>query len=120
VEYGEALRELFVQVLAMMALQGLITLERVAADGTKIRANVNRKSFRREETIREHLELARKHVEELERQEAAEDTTQRQKAVRERATSKRQRRLEETLAGDRESARGKEARQTETAASIDE
>jgi transposase len=97
VEHGEALRELFVQVLAMMALQGLITLERVAADGSKIRANVNKKSFRREETIREHLELARTHVEELEKQEAAEDTTQRQKAARERAASERQTRLEEAL-----------------------
>jgi len=97
VEHGEALRELFVQVLAMMALQGLITLERVAADGTKIRANVNKKSFRREETIREHLELAREHVEELERQEAAEDTTQRQQAARERAASEQQTRLEAAL-----------------------
>jgi hypothetical protein len=33
VEHGEARRELFV---AMLALQGLIALERVAADGTKI------------------------------------------------------------------------------------
>ena len=47
VNYGEALRELFAQVLAMLTMKKLITLERVATDGTKIRANVNKKSFSR-------------------------------------------------------------------------
>jgi transposase len=47
VGHGEALRELFVEVLAMLTKNGLITLERVAADGTKIRADASRKSFRR-------------------------------------------------------------------------
>jgi hypothetical protein len=42
VAHGEALRELFIQMLAMLAETGLITLDRVAADGTKIRADAGR------------------------------------------------------------------------------
>jgi len=97
VSHGEALRELFVQVLAMLTKNGLITLERVAADGTKIRANAGRKSFRRQNAVREHLSVARRHVEELERQEAAEQTTKRQQAARRRAAEQRERRLENAL-----------------------
>ena len=94
---GEALRELFVQVLAMLTKNGLITLERVAADGTKIRANAGRKSFRHKNAVREHLRVARSHVEELERQEAEEQATKRQQAARRRAAEERERRLENAL-----------------------
>jgi transposase len=97
VSHGAALRELFVQVLAMLTKNGLITLERVAADGTKIRANAGRKSFRHKNAVREHLRVARSHVEELERQEAEEQTTKRQQAARRRAAEERERRLENAL-----------------------
>jgi transposase len=72
VSHGEALRELFIQVLGMLAKSGLITLERVAVDGTKIRADAGRKSFRRSDGVRTHLAAARRHIEELEREEADE------------------------------------------------
>ena len=98
VAHGEALHELFVQVLGMLTMQGLITLERVATDGTKIRANVNKKTFTREQKVREHLAVAREHVAELERQEAHEQTTKRQQAARERARREQAERLEEALA----------------------
>lgn len=98
VAHAEALRELFVQVLGMLTMQGLVTLERVAIDGTKIRANVNKKSFTREQKIREHLQTAREHVAELERQEADEQTTKRQQAARERARREQAERLEDALA----------------------
>lgn len=38
VGYGAALQELFEQVLVMLTMRGLLTLERVAMDGPKIRA----------------------------------------------------------------------------------
>jgi len=98
VGHGEALRELFVEVLAMLTKNGLITLERVAADGTKIRADASRKSFRRKDAMKAHLSAARRHVKELERQEAEEQTTKRQQAARLRAASERERRLEQALA----------------------
>ena len=98
VSHGEALQELFVQVLAMLTKNGLITLERVAADGTKIRANAGRRSFRRKDAMKAHLSAARRHLEELERQEAEEQTTKRQEGARRRAASERERRLETALA----------------------
>lgn len=97
VNYGEALRELFEQVLAMLTMKGLITLERVAVDGTKIRADVNKKSFSRAATIRKHLQSAREHIQELERQEAEEQTTQRRQAARRRAARQQEQRLHEAL-----------------------
>ena len=97
VSHGEALRELFVQVLAMLTKNGLITLERVAADGTKIRADASRKSFRRKDAVRAHLDAARRHLKELERQEAEEQTTRKEQAARLRAARERERRLENAL-----------------------
>lgn len=98
VAHGEALRELFAQVLGMLTMQGLIRLERVATDGAKIRANVNKKSFTREQKIREHLAAAREHVAALERQEADEPISKRQQAARERARREQAERLEQALA----------------------
>ncbi len=97
VNYGEALRELFEQVLAMLTMKKLITLERVAVDGTKIRADVSKKSFSRAANIRKHLQLARRHIEELERQEAEEQTSKRRQAARRRAVREQEQRLNEAL-----------------------
>lgn len=97
VENGEALRELFEQVLAMLTMKGLITLERVAVDGTKIRADAGKKSFGKRAKIEAHLELARAHLGELERQERDEHATQRRQAARRRAAREREQRLEEAL-----------------------
>ena len=82
VEHGEALRELFTQVLALLTMKKLLTLERLATDGTKIRADVSKKSFSQKHNIRRHLKRAREHVAELERQEAEEQTTKRQQPAR--------------------------------------
>lgn len=98
VAHGDALRELFVEVLAMLVKNRLVTLERVAADGTKIRADASRKSFRRRDAVSAHLAVARKHVQELERQERDEQTTRRQQAARERAAREREQRIEDALA----------------------
>jgi hypothetical protein len=97
VRHGEQLRDLFVQVLGVLHLKKLITLERVTQDGTKVRANVNKKTFTREGTIRAHLKLARKHVEEIERAEAEHESTRRT-AARRRAARERAGRLEAALA----------------------
>src|SRR6266700_598503 len=57
-----ALDDLFVQVLGMLSAEGLISLERVTLDGTKIKANAGGNSFRRKEKLEAHLELAREQV----------------------------------------------------------
>ena len=65
VERQKELDELFTQVLAALSKEGLITLEQVMQDGTKIKALASTRSYQREGTIREHLERARQRVEEM-------------------------------------------------------
>lgn len=97
VEHGEALQNLFVQVLGILTMEKLVTLERVTVDGTKVRAHVNKKTFSRAQKIREHLNLARQQVEELQKEEAEQEKRGRQAAARQRAARERVARLEEAL-----------------------
>jgi transposase len=90
-----ALDDLFVQVVGMLSAEGLITLERVTLDGTKIKANAGGNTFRRQEKIAAHLQLAREQVRLMEEQAAEEEQmTRRQVAARRRAARQRQSRLE--------------------------
>jgi len=87
-----ALDDLFVQVLGMLSAEGLITLERVTLDGTKIKANAGGNSFRRKEKLEAHLELAREQVRMLNAEgEEKETTANRQAAARRRAARPRRR-----------------------------
>ena len=65
VEHDAALKQLFEQVLGMLLMKRLITLETVTQDGTKIQARVRSNSFRQEGKIREHMAAVRKHIEEM-------------------------------------------------------
>ena len=90
-----ALDDLFVQVLGMLSAEGLITLERVTLDGTKIKASAGSNTFRRQETLEAHLQLAREQVRLMEEQAAQEEQmAKRQAAARRRAARQRQSRLE--------------------------
>jgi transposase len=94
-ENKAALDDLFVQVLGMLSAEGLIALERVTLDGTKIKANAGGNSFRRKEKLQAHLELAREQVRILNQEgEQEESTTKRQAAARRRAARQRASRLE--------------------------
>ena len=95
VDHDASLRELFVQVLGVLSSEGLVSLERVMHDGTKIKACAGSDSFRREERLKEHLEAARKQVEAMgdPRQEEAAG----KRAARQRALRERQQRLEQAL-----------------------
>src|SRR5271157_5286197 len=53
------LDDLFTQVLAALSKEGLITLEQVMQDGTKIKALASTRSYQREGTLQSHLERAR-------------------------------------------------------------
>jgi transposase len=96
VEKQKELDELFTQVLAALSKEGLITLEQVMQDGTKIRAQASVRSYRAEETIREHLERARRRVAEM-GDPRNEETNPRTKQARERARREQQQRLENAL-----------------------
>ena len=95
VAHGAALDELFAQVLGVLSADGLVTLERVAHDGTKIQACAGGDSFRREGTIQAHLKAAREQVAAM--GDPLEETTARQRAARERAKRERAERLERAL-----------------------
>jgi hypothetical protein len=94
-ENKAGLDDLFVQVLGMLSAEGLITLERVTLDGTKIKANAGGNTFRRKEKLEAHLELAREQVRILNAEgEQEEAIAKRQAAARRRAARQRASRLE--------------------------
>jgi transposase len=93
VAHGDALRDLFVQVLARLSAEGLITLKRVMQDGTRIRACAASKRFRRKPRIEAYLVQARAAVAALEAQ--TEDAASlRQQRAQERAKREHLTRLE--------------------------
>ena len=97
-QHQEALRQLFVEVLGVLDQAGLVSLGRVMHDGTKVRANAADNSFRRPATLQQHLEVARQHVEQMEREAGqSEEVTPRQQAARQRAAREKQQRLEQAL-----------------------
>jgi hypothetical protein len=96
VDHDGSLRELFAQVLGVLSSEGLVTLERVMHDGTRIKACAGADSFRREERLQEHLEAARKQVEAM--GDPRQEEPARQRAAQERAVRERQQRLEQALA----------------------
>jgi hypothetical protein len=95
VGYQRELDELFAQTLGLLSAEGLITLERVMHDGTKIKACAGADSFRREERIRAHLEAARGQVAAMGDPRA--EPSARQRAARQRAQRERTQRLEQAL-----------------------
>jgi transposase len=101
-DHGEALDELFTQVIASLVEQKLVRVGRVSQDGMRVRVGAGAASFRREERLRELLAESRQHVEELRRQveEPAKlgAAAVRKKAARQRAAEDQQRRLERAVA----------------------
>ena len=93
---NDSLRELFVEVLAMLTKEGLVTMERVMHDGTRIKACAGRDTFRKEETIRDHLMRASTQV--LAMEEASEEEiAPRIMKAKERAVKERKERLSHAL-----------------------
>lgn len=95
VNHDATLRELFVQVLGVLSSEGLVSLERVMHDGTRIKANAGADSFRREERLKQHLEAARKQIEAM--GDPREEEPKRKRAAQQRALREQQQRLEQAL-----------------------
>lgn len=96
VKHEAALQGLFVQVLGLLSADGLITLQRVMQDGTKIRAKAAADSFRRKERVEQALRQAREQVEAVAAM-SEEETSRRMAKARQRAARERQERLEQAL-----------------------
>jgi hypothetical protein len=91
--HKDALDRLFVEVLGIMSAEGLITLERVMQDGTKVKALAGADSLRREERIREHLQAAKEQI----RQSLDDEGSLRVQRARERAVREKKERMEHGL-----------------------
>jgi len=97
VEHRKALDDLFTQLLAMLQSGGLLSLERVMHDGTKIRAQAGSDTFRREKTLREHLADARRVVKSMGEPRAEPGERDRREAARQRAAREREERLDQAV-----------------------
>jgi transposase len=101
-EHGEALDELFTQVIATLVDQGLVKVSRISQDGVRVRVSAGAGSFRREERLRKLLAESQQHVQELRRQVEAPEllagVTAKQAAARRRAAEEKQQRLERAIA----------------------
>ncbi len=82
--HSNALENLLTQVLALLSQEGLVDLEQVAVDGTRIRAQASGGSQRRRPTLERHLEQAREAVRQLSEEADDEGSNRRRQAARKR------------------------------------
>jgi transposase len=95
----ELLDEWLTHSVAVLMEQELVTLERVAQDGMRVRASAGAASFRRRSTLERCMEEAREQIEALKGEiEADPDASnRRRRAARERAALERQKRVAQAL-----------------------
>jgi len=98
--HGTFLDTLLTQGVATLMAQGLVTLERVAQDGVRVRASAGAASFRRRRTLETCLAEAEAQVRTLRAELEAEPgaTSERQRQARERAARERTERVAQALA----------------------
>src|SRR5947209_13975829 len=95
----EFLDDLLTHSVAVLREQDLVDLNRVALDGMRVRASAGAASFRRQQTLEEHLQEARDQVSRL-REEMDDDPSagsRRQAAAGERAAREREERVRQAL-----------------------
>lgn len=94
-----AWEELLTQLVASLMAEGLVTMNRVAQDGLRVRADAGASSFRRRETLEKFLQEAREQVRTLEQlaDEDPEELAMRRRAAQARAAAERQARIADAL-----------------------
>jgi transposase len=97
VDHEEALDNLLTQMLAVLIRAGIVAVQRIAQDGTRVRASAGVNSFQEEETLEKHLQAAREHLEAVKQAAADPKLSAQQKGARERAAREHQQRLEQAL-----------------------
>jgi transposase len=97
VAHQAALHDLLTQSIAALIKRQVITLTRVAQDGTRVRASAGLRSFRRRPTLEEALRVARQQVERTARQEDG-AALSRQAAAQARAAAEQVARVDAALA----------------------
>jgi transposase len=96
---GENWNTLFTRLVGGLMHDGLVTMQRVAQDGMRVRANAGKSSFRRQPTLEECRAEAEAQVQTLQAlaDQNPEELTRRQKAARERAARERLERVKDAI-----------------------
>jgi IS5 family transposase len=117
--HGQFLDTLLTESVAALRHEGLVQLERVAQDGMKVRASAGASSFRRRQTLEEHLAEAEQQVQALKQELEADPAAgnRRQQKARQRAARERQQRLERALQHVQEIEAQKKSKDKEARAS---
>lgn len=99
VAHVEVLDDILTNSVAVLLEQNLVSMERVAQDGMKVRANAGAASFRRRTRLEEFRDEAQAQVEALKKELKTDPTagTRRQQAARQRAAEARATRLDQAL-----------------------
>jgi transposase len=129
-DHQQALEDLLVESVATLLNQDLVSLNRVAQDGMRVRASAGKDSFHRQATIEEHLRQAKQQVETLRgeqdgdaqgndeqdgaREGDADPGHKRRQAAQRRAAEDRQKRIELALI-EREKLQAQKAKQPRNA-----
>jgi transposase len=106
------LNQLFTDSLAVLMQEGLLSLERTAQDGMRVRASAGKSSFRRQATLEKCLVEAQERVTELNRdfENGSAASTLREKAAQQRAAQERVERVNHAVQQVKEMAAQREAR----------
>jgi transposase len=99
--HGEFLEQLLTDTIATLLHQNIVTLETVAQDGMRVRANAGSSSFRRKKSLEECRREAAEQVQKLQEENADESASDasnaRRRAAAERAAQDRLERVEAAL-----------------------
>lgn len=113
VRHKAALDELLIRLLALLEEAGMISLERLMLDGTKIRAQAGGDSMRRRGTISRRLEEAREVIRQM--GDPRQERPSRREAAQRRAAREQVNRLEKALSELAEVENSKHSRQEKQA-----
>jgi transposase len=95
----ELLDDLLTQSVAVFLNQGMITLERIAQDGIRVRASAGSSSYRRQETLEDNYQLAKLFVEQLisEQEASPNEILDKRKAANLRFAKEKEAKLKQAL-----------------------
>jgi transposase len=98
-QFGDAWEQLLATTVAVMMHAGLVTMQHVAQDGMRVRANAGKSSFRRRPTLEECLVEAEAQVKGLQALADSDpaELSRRKRAAQERAARERLDRVQEAL-----------------------
>lgn len=96
---GEELDHLLTRTMAVLMHKQLVTLDRVAQDGMRVRASAGAGSFRTKGSLKECQKAARQQVQDLKEEIQSDDSaaSRRRDAARSRAAREREQRINEAL-----------------------